>query len=64
VNDDPLLLTAFALWCFTVALAGGLAGLVLGNIRLPFATHILGGLVSGELSRDRNSGREAHRKTL
>jgi uncharacterized membrane protein YfcA len=37
VNDDPLLLTAFALWCFTVALAGGLAGLVLGNIRLPFA---------------------------
>lgn len=37
MNDDPLLLTAFALWCFTVALAGGLAGLVLGNIRLPFA---------------------------
>jgi uncharacterized membrane protein YfcA len=37
VSHDPLLLTAFALWCFTVALAGGLAGLVLGNIRLPFA---------------------------
>ena len=37
MNDDPLLLAAFALWCFTVALAGGLAGLVLGNIRLPFA---------------------------
>ena len=37
MSDDPLLLTAFALWCFTVALAGGLAGLVLGNIRLPFA---------------------------
>jgi uncharacterized membrane protein YfcA len=37
VNDDPLLLTAFGLWCFIVALAGGLAGLVLGNIRLPFA---------------------------
>jgi uncharacterized membrane protein YfcA len=37
VSDDPLLLAAFALWCFTVALAGGLAGLVLGNIRLPFA---------------------------
>ena len=37
MNDDPLLLTAFAVWCFTVALAGGLAGLVLGNIRLPFA---------------------------
>jgi uncharacterized membrane protein YfcA len=28
-------LVAFALWCFIVAAAGGLAGLVLGNIRLP-----------------------------
>lgn len=28
-------LVAFALWCFVVAAAGGLAGLVLGNIRLP-----------------------------
>jgi uncharacterized protein len=27
----------FAAWCFVVALAGGLAGLVLGNIRLPAA---------------------------
>jgi uncharacterized membrane protein YfcA len=27
----------FAVWCFVVALAGGLAGLVLGNIRLPAA---------------------------
>jgi uncharacterized protein len=26
---------AFAVWCFLVALAGGLVGLVLGNIRLP-----------------------------
>jgi uncharacterized membrane protein YfcA len=26
---------AFALWCFAVALAGGLVGLVLGNLRLP-----------------------------
>ncbi len=26
---------ALALWCFVVALAGGLVGLVLGNIRLP-----------------------------
>jgi uncharacterized protein len=26
---------AFASWCFAVALAGGLVGLVLGNIRLP-----------------------------
>jgi uncharacterized membrane protein YfcA len=37
LTDDPLLLAAFALWCFVVALAGGLAGLVLGNIRLPAA---------------------------
>ncbi|MGH3995416.1 MAG: hypothetical protein ACRDSN_23495, partial [Pseudonocardiaceae bacterium] len=33
--SDPLALAALAVWCFTVALAGGLAGLVLGNIRLP-----------------------------
>ena len=26
---------AFVIWCFLVALAGGLVGLVLGNIRLP-----------------------------
>ena len=26
---------AFAVWCFAVALAGGLVGLVLGNLRLP-----------------------------
>src|SRR5918911_2189045 len=26
---------AYALWCFTVALAGGFVGLVLGNLRLP-----------------------------
>jgi uncharacterized membrane protein YfcA len=37
LTHDPLLLAAFALWCFVVALAGGLAGLVLGNIRLPAA---------------------------
>jgi uncharacterized protein len=30
-----LLLTGVAVWCFVVALAGGVAGLVLGNIRLP-----------------------------
>jgi uncharacterized membrane protein YfcA len=30
-----LVLAAVGLWCFAVALAGGLAGLVLGNIRLP-----------------------------
>jgi uncharacterized membrane protein YfcA len=32
---DALELAALALWCFAVALAGGLVGLVLGNIRLP-----------------------------
>jgi uncharacterized membrane protein YfcA len=32
---DPLELVALCAWCFAVALAGGLAGLVLGNIRLP-----------------------------
>jgi uncharacterized membrane protein YfcA len=37
MTDDPLLLAAFALWCFLVALGGGVAGLVLGNIRLPLA---------------------------
>jgi uncharacterized membrane protein YfcA len=30
-----LLLIAVALWCFVTAVAGGLVGLVLGNIRLP-----------------------------
>jgi hypothetical protein len=28
-------LLAFAVWCFLVAFAGGLVGLVLGNIRPP-----------------------------
>jgi uncharacterized protein len=30
-----VVLAAVALWCFVTALAGGLVGLVLGNIRLP-----------------------------
>ena len=30
-----LLLAGVGVWCFVVAVAGGLAGLVLGNIRLP-----------------------------
>ena len=30
-----LILTAVGIWCFFVALVGGLLGLVLGNIRLP-----------------------------
>jgi uncharacterized protein len=32
---DALLLVAVGLWCFVTAVAGGLVGLVLGNIRLP-----------------------------
>jgi uncharacterized protein len=40
---DPLELVAFCAWCFAVALAGGVVGLVFGNIRLPatllFASH-------------------------
>jgi uncharacterized protein len=32
---DALVLAGVALWCFLTALAGGLVGLVLGNIRLP-----------------------------
>jgi uncharacterized membrane protein YfcA len=32
---EALELILFAAWCFTVALAGGAVGLVLGNIRLP-----------------------------
>jgi uncharacterized membrane protein YfcA len=36
----PFEYAAFAVWCFLVALAGGLVGLVLGNLRLP-ATVVL-----------------------
>jgi uncharacterized protein len=32
---DALELIAFCAWCFAVALAGGVVGLVFGNIRLP-----------------------------
>jgi uncharacterized membrane protein YfcA len=32
---DALVLAGVAIWCFVVALVGGLLGLVLGNIRLP-----------------------------
>jgi uncharacterized membrane protein YfcA len=35
-------LVLFAAWCFAVALAGGLVGLVLGNIRLPFTLVVAG----------------------
>ena len=32
---DALVIVGVAIWCFVVALVGGLLGLVLGNIRLP-----------------------------
>jgi hypothetical protein len=35
VTEDPLALAGIVAWCFAVALAGGLVGLVLGNARLP-----------------------------
>lgn len=35
MSSDPLALAAVLAWCFAVALAGGLVGLVLGNIRIP-----------------------------
>jgi uncharacterized membrane protein YfcA len=35
VTSDPFALIAICAWCFAVAMAGGLVGLVLGNIRLP-----------------------------
>ena len=35
-------LALFALWCFAVALAGGLVGLVLGNLRLPATVLVAG----------------------
>ena len=35
------------LWCFTVAVAGGLVGLVLGNIRLPFTLVIASSAAAG-----------------
>src|SRR5207237_2371738 len=35
IPPGPLEYVAFAVWCFAVALAGGLVGLVLGNLRLP-----------------------------
>jgi uncharacterized membrane protein YfcA len=44
---DALELAAFCAWCFTVAVAGGLVGLVLGNIRLPAALLIASGPAAG-----------------
>ena len=38
---------AFAVWCFGVALAGGLVGLVLGNLRLPVVLLLAASPASG-----------------
>jgi uncharacterized protein len=38
---------AFLLWCFAVALAGGLVGLVLGNLRLPATLLVAAGTAAG-----------------
>ncbi len=40
-------LALFAVWCFLVAFAGGLVGLVLGNIRLPATLVVAGSAASG-----------------
>jgi hypothetical protein len=40
-------LALFAIWCFLVAFAGGLVGLVLGNIRLPATLIVAGSAASG-----------------
>jgi uncharacterized membrane protein YfcA len=54
----PVDYVLFMFWCFTVAVAGGLVGLVLGNIRLPFtlllassaAASIPGALIGARLT--------------
>jgi uncharacterized membrane protein YfcA len=43
----PVDYVLFMLWCFTVAVAGGLVGLVLGNIRLPFTLVIASSVAAG-----------------
>ncbi len=40
-------LVLYALWCFAVALAGGLVGLVLGNLRLPATLLVASGAAAG-----------------
>ena len=44
---DPLEIAAVAAWCFFVALIGGLAGFVLGNIRLPVVLLVAGSPAGG-----------------
>lgn len=40
-------LVLFGIWCFAVAAAGGLVGLVLGNIRLPATLIVASGAAAG-----------------
>ena len=40
-------LALFAVWCFAVALAGGLVGLVLGNLRLPATVFVASSAAAG-----------------
>jgi uncharacterized membrane protein YfcA len=40
-------LALFAVWCFLVALAGGLVGLVLGNLRLPATVFVASSAAAG-----------------
>jgi uncharacterized membrane protein YfcA len=40
-------LALFAVWCFLVALAGGLVGLVLGNLRLPATVFVATSAAAG-----------------
>jgi uncharacterized membrane protein YfcA len=47
VRVDPLALIAVGAWCFAVALAGGLVGLVLGNMRLPVMLAAASGPAAG-----------------
>ncbi len=47
MTSDPLALIAVLAWCFAVATAGGLVGLVLGNIRLPAVVAIASSPAAG-----------------
>jgi hypothetical protein len=44
---DALGLSAFAAWSFAVSAAGGLVGLVLGNLRLPLVVLLASSPVAG-----------------
>jgi uncharacterized membrane protein YfcA len=47
LSRAPVDYVLFMLWCFTVAVAGGLVGLVLGNIRLPFTLVLASSAAAG-----------------